>query len=99
MIRKRTKLSYTLSLLIKKLIGKLIGKLAEKMAGVERLELPTIGFGDRCSTNWNYTPATASNYTDAQPKVKRKLVINLNFLAVRPFNSQIMTLQRITLFF
>jgi len=27
------------------------------------------------------------------------LVINLNFLAVRPFNSQIMTLQRITLFF
>ncbi len=27
-----------------------------KMAGVERLELPTIGFGDRCSTNWNYTP-------------------------------------------
>ena len=26
------------------------------MAGVERLELPTIGFGDRCSTNWNYTP-------------------------------------------
>jgi len=27
------------------------------------------------------------------------LVINLNCLAVRPFNSQIMTLQRITLFF
>ena len=46
----------------------------EKMAGVERLELPTIGFGDRCSTNWNYTPATDSNYTDAQPKVKNKLL-------------------------
>ena len=27
------------------------------MAGAERLELPTIGFGDRCSTNWNYAPA------------------------------------------
>ena len=26
------------------------------MAGVERFELPTVGFGDRCSTNWNYTP-------------------------------------------
>ncbi len=26
------------------------------MAGVEGLEPPTIGFGDRCSTNWNYTP-------------------------------------------
>ncbi len=42
------------------------------MAGVERLELPTIGFGDRCSTNWNYTPATDLNYTDAQAKVKSK---------------------------
>ena len=40
------------------------------MAGVERFELPTVGFGDRCSTNWNYTPATDSNYTDAKPKVK-----------------------------
>ena len=47
------------------------------MAGVERLELPTIGFGDRCSTNWNYTPATDSNYTDAQPKVKNKLLKTL----------------------
>jgi hypothetical protein len=28
-----------------------------KMAGVERFELPTVGFGDRCSTNWNYTPS------------------------------------------
>ena len=27
------------------------------MAGVERFELPTVGFGDRCSTNWNYTPS------------------------------------------
>jgi hypothetical protein len=26
------------------------------LAGVEGLEPPTIGFGDRCSTNSNYTP-------------------------------------------
>ena len=32
------------------------------MAGVERFELPTVGFGDRCSTNWNYTPLN-STYT------------------------------------
>ena len=44
----------------------------EKLAGVERFELPTIGFGDRCSTNWNYTPAAESNYTDATEKVKEK---------------------------
>jgi hypothetical protein len=28
------------------------------VAGVEGFEPPTIGFGDRCSTNWNYTPKT-----------------------------------------
>ncbi len=27
------------------------------MAGVERFELPTRGFGIRCSANWSYTPA------------------------------------------
>ncbi|WP_404765130.1 hypothetical protein, partial [Vibrio alginolyticus] len=27
-----------------------------KMAGVERFELPTRGFGIRCSANWSYTP-------------------------------------------
>ncbi len=26
------------------------------MAGAERLELPTPGFGDRCSTKLNYAP-------------------------------------------
>ncbi len=46
------------------------------MAGVERFELPTVGFGDRCSTNWNYTPATDSNYTEAKLKVKNKFQIN-----------------------
>ncbi len=40
------------------------------MAGVERLELPTVGFGDRRSTNWNYTPAMASHYTYAFQAVK-----------------------------
>ena len=27
------------------------------MAGAAGLEPATIGFGDRCSTNWNYAPA------------------------------------------
>ncbi len=29
---------------------------AFNMAGVERFELPTRGFGIRCSANWSYTP-------------------------------------------
>ena len=29
---------------------------ALKVAGVERFELPTRGFGIRCSANWSYTP-------------------------------------------
>jgi hypothetical protein len=40
------------------------------MAGVEGFEPPTIGFGDRCSTNWNYTPADQKDYTDGKQKVK-----------------------------
>ena len=40
------------------------------MAGVERLELPTVGFGDRRSTNWNYTPLMDLHYTDGFLKVK-----------------------------
>ena len=60
----------------------------EKLAGVERFELPTIGFGDRCSTNWNYTPAAESNYTDATEKVKRKYVFFLCLLSVRCFYLQ-----------
>ena len=35
------------------------------MAGVEGLEPPTIGFGDRCSTNSNYTPSAVEHYTYA----------------------------------
>jgi hypothetical protein len=34
------------------------------MAGVERFELPTVGFGDRCSTNWNYTPKILHTLTE-----------------------------------
>ena len=58
------------------------------MAGVERLELPTIGFGDRCSTNWNYTPAMEVNYTEAKAKVKGKWLKSLNCLTVRLFYKQ-----------
>ena len=29
------------------------------MAGAEGFEPPTVGFGDRCSTNWNYAPTFA----------------------------------------
>ena len=36
----------------------------KNLAGVEGFEPPTVGFGDRCSTNWNYAPATALNYTE-----------------------------------
>ncbi len=58
------------------------------MAGVERFELPTVGFGDRCSTNWNYTPAMEVNYTDASAKVKRKQQIKFQLLTVRLFYKQ-----------
>jgi hypothetical protein len=47
--------------------------LFENLAGAEGFEPPTIGFGDRCSTNWNYAPATnAVHYTRLYPKVKKK---------------------------
>ena len=56
------------------------------MAGVERFELPTVGFGDRCSTNWNYTPAEALHYTQAKAKVK-PLIKNL-MLSAQNFNKR-----------
>jgi hypothetical protein len=37
---------------------------------VARLELATIGFGDRCSTNWNYTPVDVGIMLKPPPKVK-----------------------------
>ena len=45
------------------------------MAGAERLELPTIGFGDRCSTNWNYTPVDEGHY--AKPPSKGKVLFQI----------------------
>jgi hypothetical protein len=50
------------------------------MAGAERFELPTIGFGDRCSTNWNYAPAMTTNYREVSPKVKRKITLLVQLL-------------------
>ena len=40
------------------------------LAGVARLELATIGFGDRCSTNWNYTPVDEWHYAKTTVKGK-----------------------------
>ena len=51
-----------------------------KMAGVERFELPTVGFGDRCSTNWNYTPSDclySNSYTYR---------VNLSFLGIKRYS-------------
>ena len=36
--------------------GSSLSTRALDMAGVERFELPTRGFGIRCSANWSYTP-------------------------------------------
>ncbi len=40
----------------KKQKGSSLSTRALNMAGVERFELPTRGFGIRCSANWSYTP-------------------------------------------
>jgi hypothetical protein len=36
--------------------------------GAERLELPTAGFGDRCSTKLSYTPLCGPESIEPQPK-------------------------------
>ena len=41
---------------VKKQKGSSLSTRALNMAGVERFELPTRGFGIRCSANWSYTP-------------------------------------------
>ena len=41
------------------------------MAGVERFELPTRGFGIRCSANWSYTPVEATVYHTVDSKKPR----------------------------
>ena len=57
-----------------------------KMAGAAGLEPATIGFGDRCSTNWNYAPATnEANYTKPGSKVK---AFFLTFDAIEQFTSK-----------
>ncbi len=41
------------------------------MAGVERFELPTRGFGIRCSANWSYTPKTFITSDSKKPRTRR----------------------------
>ena len=48
-----------------------------EVAGAEGLEPPTVGFGDRCSTNWNYAPAIGGHYTGLVGKVKPLLAQKL----------------------
>ena len=60
------------------------------LAGAEGLEPPTIGFGDRCSTNWNYAPASKSgNYTQPTVKVKPQKQLFSLFWPVRCFIRQL----------
>ncbi len=57
------------------------------MAGVERLELPTIGFGDRCSTNWNYTPITLFKaLTNTYKSTSYTYRVNLIFLGIKRYS-------------
>ena len=47
------------------------------MAGVERFELPTRGFGIRCSANWSYTPVEPFQIVDSKkPRIKRGFEIS-----------------------
>lgn len=47
------------------------------LAGVAGLEPATIGFGDRCSTNWNYTPVDVGHYAKSTLKGKGLFMTNL----------------------
>ena len=47
------------------------------MAGVAGLEPATVGFGDRCSTNWNYTPVDVGHYAKSTLKGKGLFMTNL----------------------
>ena len=49
------------------------------MAGAERFELPTIGFGDRCSTNWNYTPTMHLALKTPTKAIATLIGFNLSF--------------------
>ncbi len=52
--------------------GSSISARALNMAGVERFELPTRGFGIRCSANWSYTPVETTVYHIVDSKKPRK---------------------------
>ncbi len=64
-------------------------EIGKEVAGAAGLEPATIGFGDRCSTNWNYAPAMSTHYNEQFEKVKRKyqLLDRLLFLSAKRANS------------
>ena len=45
-------------------------KLGDRLAGVEGLEPPTPGFGDRCSSQLSYTPSRADRCMKARPNAR-----------------------------
>ncbi len=52
--------------------GSSLSTRALNMAGVERFELPTRGFGIRCSANWSYTPVETTVYHIVDSKKPRE---------------------------
>jgi hypothetical protein len=50
------------------------------MAGVEGFEPPTIGFGDRCSTNWNYTPKNSTQISETKQTIQHANFNYTNFV-------------------
>ncbi len=48
------------------------------LAGVAGLEPATVGFGDRCSTNWNYTPVDHTHYAKTVLKGKGLFKVRLS---------------------
>ena len=50
----------------------------QNLAGVAGLEPATIGFGDRCSTNWNYTPVDETHYAKTDLKGKGLFQVRLS---------------------
>ena len=67
------------------------------MAGAERLELPTPGFGDRCSTNWTtpllwYELAEWTGLEPATPCVTGRYSNQLNYHSAKNDDWQCLTL-------
>lgn len=44
------------------------------LAGVEGLEPPTPGFGDRCSSQLSYTPISVTSYQSSDKKGEESLI-------------------------